>query len=405
MRRGEIWVSPPKYGYILYSGVACIWPEAVKSLDRGIMFELDSETAEVLATAPISVAPFDPAGFPDFFVMSALQDPASLLDQRADSLWEDERRDKLAATKIRTAINASPDINALALQNGALRVVSLNLGMCIRVRQMMWQATHNTEVFRPRPNEQALRPELLAESSSKFSPAWLTQPVNIRPGLDDDAYHRILIPVAPSIERVQLAIALNRCALNFIILHEMAHIVRNQSAFLPGSRSAFFTEIRDNLPAQANEEQIRLECLLEVDADIAAVDVAFSNANRSDDLWAGWTDSPIERAGLSIISIALVFWLFQACNISLMGADPLHPSPLTRIMMLASYLGDIIPGFGLLDADDVVPFTLGAIASAAKVWDDFGLSGRPSFSNDGALEAMSEVEEITRALRHLGIRG
>lgn len=364
---------------------------------------MDSETSETLAAAPISAGPFDPAGFPEFFVANALRDPLSLLNLHSDGAWGLER-DIPGASKIRTAINTSSSINALAFQNGAFRLVSLNVGMCIRVRQMMWQATHNTEVFKPRPDEQMLRPELLTESNSKFSPKWLIEPIAVQPGLDDDFYYKMLTPVAPSIERVNLAVALTRCALNFIVLHEIGHLVRNQTPFLPGGQPALFMEMRHDLPAPSNKKEIIVRRLLEVDADLAAVEVGFQTSDQGAAQWSEWTENPIEAAGLWIISVALVFWLFQACDTSVGSQSHLHPSPLTRIMYLASYLADIIPGLDLLNADDVIPFTMGAIASAAEVWDGFGLSKQPSFSRDEAIIAMSEVEEITKGLKRFGIR-
>jgi hypothetical protein len=365
------------------------------------MFEVDAETAELLACIPLGAVPFDPSGIPDFFIGTALRDPVALLDLHAKNFSEGDARIP-DPPKIRTAINTDPNINALAIKNGSRQMISLNLGMCIRVRQMMWQATYNTEVFRPRPTEQALRPELLAESAAKFSPDWLLQPAILGPGLDQEAYYRLLNPVAPSVERIDLAMTLTRSALNFIILHEIAHLVRNQADFLPDRDSAFFMEVRDTLPAE-EDETVALRRLLEADADMAAAEVAFRIARRNN-IWADWTDDPLEGAALWIISVTLVFWLFQACNIAKGGDDLLHPPPLTRTMMLACGTVDRMPGLDLLSTENVVPFTVDALASAAAIWDSFGLSSEPSFSRQAALTAMSEVEELSRGLDQYGIR-
>lgn len=369
------------------------------------MFEVDSETLETIARVTKgSATAFDPAGYPDLFIHHALEEPLTILQIHSEGIWNAERENIPGATKIRTAINTGPSVNALAYRDDNFRLVSLNVGMYIRVRQLMWQATHNTKVFTPRPNEQELRPELLADSSSKFSPKWLIEPVLIRPGLDDDFYLKMLTPVAPTVERVFLAETLTRSAMNFIILHEFGHVIRNQASFLPDRRSALFMEARQDYSAPISEEDLVVRRLLEVDADLAAIDLAFVLAGKESAVWADWTDNPREAASLWIISVALVFWLFQACDTSLGSRAGLHPSPLTRIMTLAVFLADKIPGLNLLDADDIIPFTMLSIEAAALIWDDFGLSREPSFSKDAAFRALSEIQEIAKGLDLLGIR-
>ena len=319
----------------------------------------------------------DPSGFPESIVEIIFAQPLELMRGRAESYGSDEQNSSRLQPRIKVAINDAPTVNAYAIPGGAYSIVSINTGTCIRLPQLMQHAVYNEEVFFKRETEHPLQPKLIADSLALTPAASILEPVDLTRDLRENSL-AIAAPVAPTVERHLLSRALTVAALDFLIMHEIAHIGRDQMRFYPTYYGKFFLEADIPGSEHINNSDMLLSQLLELDADLGAARTAIRHHFHRDgsiaSIWDDWTDNKIEILYLLLVSLALAFFLLDSWSRKSGGPSGSHPLPRVRLVMILASIADEIMGLELAsDLDEAISIVMGAQILAASVWRGLGL--------------------------------
>jgi hypothetical protein len=367
------------------------------------VWEVEAECqARLLSAAKFGA--FDPAGLPDAVVKAIFQEPLWLMRARLEQFRKIVESDHVLS-RIKFAINGAPTVNAFAILDPEYPLISLNAGFCVRVRQLMHHAVHNSEVLKSRKIEEGFPKDAIEEALDLAPAAALLQPVDLAAGQDENAYFAMAAPLAPSKERFELAQTLTTAALDFIVLHEVCHILRNQGRFYENSHHLSFNEAEAAGPTSENAQLLRQA--LELDADLAAGPEnarQFGGGRGITPGWRKWTDDGLEVLGLWLLSLCLTFFLLDTWR---ENADPklsTHPLPRVRLMLIMSIVLDNIADWQLeMSQRELFGFVVETHRQAAEIWNSLGLPEKSSVL--ATSEVVNEYRFYIDLLAKHGLRG
>jgi hypothetical protein len=341
---------------------------------------------------------FLPGDLPEALVNGALKRPLWLMTGRVQQWWRSaEEHGVDLGPEISVAINDSTRVNAFALPDKKTPIITISAGTCIRLRQLMHQVvwTMAAGPFTMRgPEGNIVDGQLLSASLGPDLGKEIFAEIDLRPGRDEISYLNYLLPVAPTEKRMHLADALTLSAFDFLIMHEIVHIVRRQSRFLPSASASFFEGLEgggafsvENLAA----EEPFLREILELEADCFAASASatqFGGLEEMIPLWQKWTDDIEEVQNLWLISLALLFSFLDAWSTRSVRETRTHPPAGVRLLGATTIFFDRnMPEFsGGVDvqnwpqeAQQVGWKVYSALEQTAHLWEVFNLpkaSGR-----------------------------
>jgi hypothetical protein len=316
---------------------------------------------------------FEPIGLPDAVVRGVFTEPLWHMQGRVNQLWA---AGVDLGPKIRVVINDMPTVGACAIPDTRYPVVTVNAGTCVRLRQLIYHAVRCKEVFTEREHETPF-PDSAVEESLDLAPATsILEPVDLTSGLSDTHYFAMAAPLAPTAERQDLANALTIAAFDFLVMHEIAHILRNQVRFRGGGPLRLFPEGSSPAPALAPGGDIILEQLLELDADLTAGPETarqFAGGRDIPPMWERWTTDKFEILNLWLVSLALTFFLLDTWARK-SGFPDSHPEPRDRLTMIMAMLAQEFAGWHLTHTgEEGVEFAMYAYQQAVEIWLKLGL--------------------------------
>ena len=366
------------------------------------MWNVEPELQSLLIDE-IGYGPFEPEGLPDAVIRGVFSEPLWLMQGRVNQMW---RSIADLGPKIRVAINAKPTVGARAIPLADYPVITINAGTCVRLRQLMHHAVYSREIFPARASEEDF-PEVPLQQGLRLAPAGdILEPVDLTPGDSDEDHFRLAAPMAPTAERQKLANALTVVALDFIVVHEISHILRDQIRFYRSRPRNFFLEGDESGRPQDPEDDFMLLQLLEVDADLAAAPETARQFARGQDnppMWQEWTDDKFEVLNLWLVSLSLTFFLLDAWARK-SGNSKTHPEPRVRLSMIIAALAEQFSEWELVHtAEEGVEFAMYAYQQAVEIW--LGLGLPPESSLTGTPEEWrAGASYYNRMLTEYGIR-
>jgi hypothetical protein len=137
------------------------------------------------------------------------------------------------------------------------------------------------------------------------------EPADLRPRLSLDDCTHLFAPLPNTLQRRDLAQALYIAALDYVVLHELAHIARQHDRYCEGLSGLYFGETpRDGDRAPSKRPSLLRK--LEADADLTAAYFSSHSHCRSRSLqvWRGWAESPAEALELWLFAISMTISLF-----------------------------------------------------------------------------------------------
>ena len=384
-------------------------------------FEFDRKIDDRLRRS-IDCGQFLPGDLPEILVNGALKTPLWLMQGRVRQWWGSaEQHGMDLGPEISVAVNDSTRVNAFALPDKKMPIVTISAATCIRLRQLMHQVvwTMGAGPFRMQgPEGNNADGQLLSASMDLRLGKEIVTEIDLRPGQDEIKYFKYLLPVAPTEKRIHLAEALTLSAFDFLIMHEIVHIVRGQSRFLPAASASFFEGLEGgsmlsnkNLAA----EKPFLREILEFEADCFAASTSatqFGGLRQMIPMWQKWTDEIEEVQNLWLISLALLFsfldvWSMKSARETRTST---HPPAGVRLLGAATIFFDtVLPNFD--GGEDVeawpeeaqqVGFRVySALEQAAHLWEVFDLpksSGRIVTKPRGIKSLLKEFNSYRRRL-------
>jgi hypothetical protein len=309
-------------------------------------FEYNKEIDDILR-AKTGDGQFLAQALPDVVIKGIFQEHLWLMKGRVEQWWRSaEYNGSDLGAEVSVAINDSGAVSAYALPDARRPVITLSAGACVRIRQLMHMVVWDMKNFPARKPEGVIpAPQLLASSlDPNLSEAVLLH-VNLHPDQKDDNHLELLLPVAPTERRNHLAKALTLSALDFLIMHEISHIVRGQSRYLQTDSPSFFEgfENRSTHDGEAATVRLTRRQLLEFEADVAAGPASarqFGGVEKIIPLWREWTEDVEEVQDLWLTSLALLFSFINAWSAKSSHPTRNHPPPGVRLLAVASSVFD-----------------------------------------------------------------
>jgi len=314
-----------------------------------------------------------------------------------------EARGPLASVNV--VINSASRINAIVIPRKDFSVISLNAGALVRIRQMFHFAVSVEQVFPRRKNER-----LVADDECErfgVRPEILLQRVDLslraRKASDQD-YAHLFGPVPISVERFGLAQSLAVVAIDYIVMHEFAHIARNHVALSGGSRARpSFSEASRYTGALRTSirktKDLVWRQLLEIDADNMGADLSSSKfiaPQIVDPCWHGWARTPQQAFELWAFAVLMTFQLFSGSTHKGSWRHQSHPPPTPRLVVLLTALHAHLEQDNHLSKAAMLRATTAAMSKARRVWAHLGLPRRRStlFANgEAVLPVANELVE------------
>ena len=298
---------------------------------------------------------FLPGDLPQVLIRAAFNEPLWLMKGRVQQWWRSaEYHGHDLGPQIAVAINDSTAVNAYALPDERGPIITLSAGACIRLRQLMHLVTWNMKDFPTQGSEGELpNGRLLSSSLNPQLAEDILVPIDLSAGQDEMRYLELLLPVAPSEKRGYLANVLTLAAFDFMVMHEISHIVRGHARFLGSVPNFFFEGGSAQAYGPIPGDKLALRRLLELDADLSATATSaaqFAGLGEIIPAWRRWTDNTTEVQDLWLTSLALLFSFFDAWSIKSEFHEPTHPPVGVRLLSIASVLFDeLAEGFPTVD--------------------------------------------------------
>ncbi|MEO8405227.1 MAG: hypothetical protein ABI480_11545 [Chitinophagaceae bacterium] len=260
---------------------------------------------------------------------------------------------------------ASTAINASASLFKGKYFVALNVGTFAAIQDMFTKmlASRDVLVANGNPYNETSEKKLLNLLLSPTGLEFPIPPINPPTSINDP-------------DRAYLASFYVTFALNFILIHEFAHIIRGHVGYINyQTRSATFSEIDYN-SALTSEMNMSFFQTLEMDADSMALNRSFLIAEENME-WAknsGKVEFPIFRDWETFIfhwtfAIYCLFRLFGFENIELAKAKQFkHPPPSIRMGMLISNINTIFIKRNHSDVRKIAEVATSATAHAEEAF-------------------------------------
>lgn len=307
--------------------------------------------------------------YPDSTRSTLFEDPLQWMQIQIDKIRAQLSK-AMASQPVFVAINSDPGVNAIAIPKPTYSLVSLNAGLCVRLRQLFQFAVADREFFPAVASERSVGDDL----SLRFGlvPSILLERVNLAlsPTASDDDYVHLYGPLPSTRERFELAHRLTTAAVDFVAMHEFAHIVRRHSVFLSQGQRIHFREVPDRASSIAQGD---IHQLLEVDADLKAAEICavkFTSANNIKMAWGGWARTDHEALSYWLFAVLMTFQLLERWT----PADNIehftHPEPAARLLTMMAGVCERIDGIA---PDDFMRLLGTVIKSARLLWARLGL--------------------------------
>jgi hypothetical protein len=211
------------------------------------------------------------------------------------------------------------------------------------------------------------------------------------------------------VERQRLANALTTAALDFLVMHEIEHILRNQIRFHGDLHQTFFleAEVSEYKPLP---DQIELQQLLELDADLSAAPESarqFTGAGKTIlPVWRSWTNDNVEVVNLWLVMLALTLFLFDSWSRKTGNQAKSHPPPWIRITVIVVIVSKQLVDWQFAEgAEEAVTFALNALRDAAEIWSGLGLPEESASSVFNRRQLQDELDVYTQLLSEYGLLG
>jgi hypothetical protein len=269
-----------------------------------------------MRAAGLKLSVLDASAFPEPLGAELFSEPEAVMKRRAASLYEQyaESRAELQSGRLVLCINNDPGVNAHALPGVRDSVITINGGTCVRLRQLFQFAVLDRETFPEEPDEDTL----IDAEKAKFGvePHSLLEPADLalragQPSIDD--YIHLFAPLPNTVRRRDLAQALYSAALDYVVLHETAHIVRQHKKYFDQGSAMRFSETLDDkyrLPSS----QPSLVHIIEADADLTASHFGASSlcmGSETIEFWRGWAQDSAQAVELWLFAIAFALNLLD----------------------------------------------------------------------------------------------
>jgi len=314
---------------------------------------------------------FDYSAFPNVTATEIFAEPIGYVDRQVKKMWRDYYRNQ-PDRRIAIAINENPSVNAIAIPHGDPQVISLSAGMLVRLRQMFMFAACNADVF-PRRRRSAVLGDARhlrfgVEATEVLKPADLA----LKGGLhSDNDYLHLYGPIPNTRARLGLGKSLTIAAIDFVSMHEFAHIARNHSLLTPHS-PRLFGEVTGNDSVVTEEEQV-MRRLCEVDADQIGANLSmlkFTSAKTLAAAWNGWADDPAGGLRLWLVAVMMTLMLFEGWSSGPQARED-HPHPAVRLHLMMAAVLERLPK--RLKISAVLDLAREAVNAARTLWVGLGL--------------------------------
>jgi hypothetical protein len=327
--------------------------------------------------------------YPEAIATTVFRQWIGFADDDIQKIWQDYNS-YVPSPRITIAVSAEPSVNAYAIPDDKVPIIALSAGALVRVRQLFMFAAHDTEIF-PDAEERGAGK---SKWGGAIAPRDLLRRVDLAPidrRRNDSSYVHLIGPVPPTPARLALAIALTKAAVDFVGMHEFAHLARNH-ALTTAEPARLFREV--SAERRISEEAAELSQLCEVDADLIGGRLSvlkFIAAERLETVWQGWASDQRNALRLWIIALMLTFMLFNGWSRTFGGGS--HPHPAIRIhALLAGVLEQLSEH---VQVANVIDLAQEALEAARLVWHRLGL---PADRFDVFRSDISRILEATTQL-------
>jgi hypothetical protein len=270
----------------------------------------------------------------------------------------------------RFCINQDPRVGAYALPNGSHPLITVNAGTFIRLSQLFNFVVLDREAFPEMPDETVV----LDAERARFGvdPSSLVEPVDLDPRSSVDDCIHLFAPLPNTLRRRDLAQALYIAALDYVVLHELAHIVRRHDRFCEGPNGIYFGET----PGGEYRPPSKLPALvrkIEADADLTAAYFSSHSYCRSGnlDLWRGWAESTVEALELWMFAIWMTIGLLGGWSEGQHGRV-WYPHPSVRLALILIEACTVAEEIDI-DRDSMGKVLRAAYRRASTAWARLGL--------------------------------
>lgn len=329
------------------------------------------DNVEYLLWRETGYGEFDYSAFPDYTAKEIFSGQIGHVERQIKEIWHECYRDR-PNRRIAIAINGNPSVHAVAIHRSDPQIISLSAGMLVRLRQMFLFAACDERVF-PRKSQKdilgdAKQLRFGVKAKEILKPADLALKGALH---SDNDYLHLYGPIPYTHARLGLAKSLAAAAIDFVSMHEFAHIARNHGGLMPHSQRLFSEA--SGIDSPVTEEERLVSRLCEVDADLTGANLSmlkFTSATTVAAVWNGWAKSPRDGLRLWLVAVMMTLMLFEGWS-SGMRAREDHPHPAVRLHLMAAALMERLPES--VKIPDLSDFAREAVNAARMVWVGLGL--------------------------------
>lgn len=317
---------------------------------------------------------FDYSRFPQGTSFTVFEEPLNWMKIQIEKMLIGLEGDHHVG-QICVRLSSDPSVNAVAIPRAERSILALNAGTCVRLRQLFLFTVDDQEVF-PEFSEREHRIGDAETLRFGLSPEVVLQNADLSPKAlanTDDDYVHLFGPFPTTRSRFALATSMATAAVDFIAMHEFAHLTRRHAELLPESTSSrlFYEGKGSDRPIVGLKHQ--LSQLLEIDADIIGAHLSaikFTSSGTLTEAWRGWAKNPKEALRLWTLSVLMTFHLLDGWSDKTSGRR-IHPHPAPRLLTMLSALWERLPEDIQIEEPDSLVAEV--VASSRILWARLGL--------------------------------
>jgi hypothetical protein len=326
----------------------------------------------------------DASLFPEPVGAELFSEPEEFMSSRAASAYATYStvRASLPSGKLLFCIDDDPRVGAHAVPGTPDSLVTINAGTCIRLRQLFQFAVLDRESFPDEPGEEAI----LDAEEARFGvdPHSLLEPAELSPATGEsslDDYVHLFAPLPNTLQRRDLAQALYYAALDYVVMHEVAHIAREHASYFGRGKPIYFSETPEaGYPLRSARPELVLK--VEADADLTASILSGPSLCVGDAaiaFWRGWAKDSPQALDLWLFAISMTLNLLDGWS---EGPDrrSSHPHPAVRLALILMQAGWTVTAENGLDQSRLGETLHAAHFRALMAWARLGLPSDTAIS-------------------------
>jgi len=319
----------------------------------------------------------DPSLFPEPLGAELFSEPEEFMRGRASSAYttySNVRTDQQYG-RLLLYINNDPRVNAHAFLGGSDSLITINGGTCVRLRQLFQFVVLDRDTFPEEPGEVVILDAEAAkfgvDSHSLLEPADLA-PRAGQPSVDD--YIHLFAPLPNTLRRRELAEALYYAALDYLVMHEVAHIARQHADYFDRGRAIHFSETQEDKCCSPSEQPSLIH-KIEADADLTACILSAPSlcvGSAAMEFWRGWAKDSAQALGFWLFAVGMTLSLFDGWS---NGPDrrARYPHPAVRLALILMQAAWTVSNESDIDQSRMVEILREAHFRALMAWARLGL--------------------------------